>query len=272
MKPRNAHCSFCCKSYTDVGPLVEGPGDVYICGECSELCQTIIEQERRRRDPSREPVGPGLLREKLDQLVSGQDEAKQALTLAAGSRTEGGGRVLLIGPSRSAQLFLARALAYVLAVPFVAGDCSGLVRSKHGEADVLPLLLSLLHASDFDVEAAQRGVVFVDGAERQETQDALWRLWQENISHAAPGLELAVRGILFVCGGTFAGLDEAIDRLGRHSEQPVTLDVLTALGAQPDWAVCLAGIARVIPLDEASLDRIVHGVDFSRIDPARKVA
>src|SRR5262245_7119511 len=118
MKPRNAYCSFCRKSHTDVGPLVEGPGDVYICGECVELCQSIIDQERRRRNPPRQPVGPVLLREKLDQIVSGQDEAKQALALAADSRNEGRGRVLLIGPSRSAKLLLARALAHALEAPF----------------------------------------------------------------------------------------------------------------------------------------------------------
>jgi ATP-dependent Clp protease ATP-binding subunit ClpX len=266
MKPRNAFCSFCRKSFTDVGPLVEGPGEVYICGECIELFQSIIDQERRRRNPSPQPVGPALLREKLDRLVNGQDEAKQALALAAGSRNQAGGRALLIGPNRSAKIYLARALAHALEAPFAAGDSSGLVRSKHGSMDCLPLLFSLLQASDFDVEAAQRGVVFVDGAERQETQDALLRLWRENISHPIEGLQLAVGGIVFVCGGTFAGLEEAITRLGRHSEQPVTAEGLTAAGMQPDWAGCLSGIARVGPLDEESLVRIVHWVDFGGID------
>src|SRR6266480_2532356 len=123
---RNAYCSFCKKSFRDVGPLVEGPGEVYICGECIELCQAIIDQERRRRNPCRQPVGPAVIREKLDQLVGGQDEAKQALTLAADSRDQGGGRVLLIGPSSSAKILLARALAHALEVPFAAGDSSGL--------------------------------------------------------------------------------------------------------------------------------------------------
>jgi ATP-dependent Clp protease ATP-binding subunit ClpX len=135
--------------------------------------------------------------------------------------------------------------------------------------DVSPLLFSLLQASDFDVEAAQQGVVFVDGAERPDAQDALLRFWQENICHPVEGLKLAAHGILFVCGGTFVGLDEAITRLGRHSEQPVRVEELTAIGVQPDWAGCLAGIARVTPLDEGSLVRIVHWVDFRRIHPGR---
>jgi ATP-dependent Clp protease ATP-binding subunit ClpX len=156
MKPRNAYCSFCRKSYTDVGPLVEGPGDVYICGECTELCQSIIEQERRRRNPSSGPGGPALIREKLDQLLRGQDEAKQALIQAVCSRQDGRGHVLLIGPSRSAKVLLARALAYALEVPFVAGDSSGLIKSKHGSKKGLPLLLALLDAGDFHVEAVQK--------------------------------------------------------------------------------------------------------------------
>jgi ATP-dependent Clp protease ATP-binding subunit ClpX len=157
-------------------------------------------------------------------------------------------------------------LAHALEVPFAAGDSRGLVRAKKGSVDVSPLLLGLLQASDFDVEAAQQGVVFVDGAERLEVRAALLRLWQENICHPVEGLQLAAHGILFVCGGTFVGLDEAITRLGRHSEQSVTVAGLTALGVQPDWAGCLAGIARVAPLDEESLARMAHWVDFRRID------
>jgi len=273
MKRLNAYCSFCRKSNTEVGPLVEGPEEVYICSECIQLCQSIIDQERHRRNPSHRPFGPTLIREKLDQFVSGQDEAKDALALAGGYRNDGRGRVLLISPSRSAKVFLARALAHILEVPFVAGDSRDLVKSKHGSVDVSPLLFNLLQAGEFDLEAAQQGVVYVDGAERQDVQTSLLRLWQENTNHAVKGVPLAVRGILFVCGGNFVGLDEAITRLGRHSEQPVTVEELTAVGVQPDWVGCLGGIARVSPLDETSLERIVHWVDF-RVDagPAESAA
>ncbi len=268
MKRRKDCCSFCRKSYAEVGPLVEGPGEVYICGECTELCQSIIDQERRRRNPSRPPVGAAFVREKLDRLVSGQDEAKQTLALAAGSRNEGG-RVLLIGPSRSAKILLARALAHALEVPFAAGDASDLVRSKLDSADRTSLLLRLLDASEFDVQTAQRGVVFVDGAERPEVQDALLRLWQDKACYLAAGIQFALRGILFVCGGSFAGLEEAIVRRGRFVEQPVTVEDLTAMGVRPDWAWCLTGIARGTPLDEESLLRIVQWVDFRRSDGPR---
>jgi ATP-dependent Clp protease ATP-binding subunit ClpX len=272
MKPPNAYCSFCRKRYTEVGPLVEGPGDVYICGECIELCQSVIDQERRRRKPVALPVGPEQIREKLDRLVSGQDEVKQALARAAGARNEGGGRVLLFGPSGSAKILLARALAHVLEVPFAAGDASGLIKSRRDSVDVLPLFYHLLRASDFDIEAAQRAVVFVDGAERPDAQAALLQFWRdrsccpvENLQHM-DNVHLAVHGMLFVCGGTFTGLDEASARSGRPPEQPVTVEDLTATGVQPEWAGCLSGIARVTPLDETNLVRMVHWVDFRRCD------
>jgi ATP-dependent Clp protease ATP-binding subunit ClpX len=262
MKPRNAYCSFCRRSHTDVGPLVEGPGEVYICGECIELCQSIIDQERRRRSPPRPSGESGILRAKLDQLVRGQDEAKQALALAAESRSEGGGRVLLIGPSSSAKILLARALAHALEAPFAAGDARDLARSQVCSVEGTPLLFRLLQASEFDVEAAQRGVVFAQGAERPDAQDALLHLWRHKACEPVAGFQLAVGGILFVCGCYFAGFDEAIAHSGRHLEQPVNVEDLKAVGVRLDWAGYLAGIARVEPLDEESLVRIVQWVDF----------
>src|SRR5947209_5548549 len=119
MKHRNAFCSFCRKSYLEAGPLVEGPGEVYICGECIELSQSIIEQEQRRRRPAPKPVPPEAVRTKLDQLVNGQVEAKEALMHAVASRSEGRGKILLLGPS-STKILLARALAHALNVPFAA--------------------------------------------------------------------------------------------------------------------------------------------------------
>jgi ATP-dependent Clp protease ATP-binding subunit ClpX len=266
MDYHNANCSFCRKGYREVGPLVEGPGNVYICPECVELCQSIIKQEKRRRNQP--PAGttaiePVVVRAKLDHLVCGQEEAKAALTHAACRRHEGTGHILLIGPSVASKLWLARALAHALEVPFAAGDSHGLANPGCGAEDVL--LYNLLHAADFDVESAQHGVVYVDGVERQETQEALLRLWQANVSHPLSQLQLETRGILFVCDGTFSGLDEATARLGRHAEQAVTQAALAAVGVRPDWAGYVAAIARVAPFDDESLSRIVRWVDFSRV-------
>jgi ATP-dependent Clp protease ATP-binding subunit ClpX len=157
---------------------------------------------------------------------------------------------------------LARALAHALEVPFAAADSSGLVETKHGREEVLPPLLGLLHASEFDVEAAQQGVLYLDGVDRPDAQEALLHLWQGQVVESRGRLSFDIRGVLFVCGGTFTGLAEAIARSGRHPEQPVTAEVLVAAGARPQWVSHLAAIARAVPLDEETLTHMVAWVDW----------
>src|SRR5205809_4410556 len=142
---RNAYCSFCRKSYRDVGPLVEGPGDVYICGECIELCQAIIDQEKRRRGVSKSVVtnipSPRSIKDKLDQYVIGQNRAKKVLSVAVHNHYKrlslgedqltndvevDKSNILLIGPTGSGKTLLARTLAKVLDVPFAIGDATTL--------------------------------------------------------------------------------------------------------------------------------------------------
>jgi ATP-dependent Clp protease ATP-binding subunit ClpX len=273
MEQRNVSCSFCRKSYQDVGPLVEAEGEVYICGECVELCQSIIEQEKRRRSGSAAGAAPAptpeAIRGRLDQLVTGQDEAKEALVQAAlrrGQLSAGGPQntVLLIGPTRSSRVYLARALAHALEVPFAEGDSQALVRS--GAEPVEPLLYRLLGASDFDMEAAQHGVVYVDGVDHSATQERLLQPWEGAVSNPIDHpLRISVARLLFVCGGVFSGLDEVVARLGRHREQPVTGEALAAFGVIPNLVKRFQAIARVAPLDEQTLGRIVPFVDFGRM-------
>ncbi len=177
---KNANCSFCRKSYRDVGPLVEGPGDVYICGDCIELCQQILDQERKRRGVPKtlftDIPTPRELKEQLDAYVIGQERAKKVLSVAVHNHykrlvhvedpeTEvelDKSNILLIGPTGCGKTLLARTLARVLNVPFAIGDAPTLTEAGYVGEYVDNILLKLLHAADFDLESAQRGIVYID--------------------------------------------------------------------------------------------------------------
>lgn len=175
---KNAYCSFCRKSYREVGPLVEGPGDVYICGECVDLCKSILTQEKNRRRGGRNfhriPT-PRELLNKLDEYVVGQDYAKKTLSVAVHnhykrvfSQSEiddvelGKSNILLLGPTGSGKTLLAQTLAKSLDVPFAIGDATTLTEAGYVGEDVENLLLKLLMAADNDVERAERGIVYID--------------------------------------------------------------------------------------------------------------
>ena len=190
---KNAYCSFCRKSYRDVGPLVEGPGDVYICGECIELCQSILDQERRRRGVPKtlftDIPSPREIKEQLDEYVIDQDRAKKVLAVAVhnhykrlvhGEDPESEveldkSNILLIGPTGCGKTLLARTLARILNVPFAIGDATTLTEAGYVGEDVENILLKLLHAADFDLESAQRGH-HLHRRDRQDRQDEPQRL------------------------------------------------------------------------------------------------